>query len=455
MNAKETWFAVASAGLCTAVLVARANTWLLLAATVLVVGIAYLVTRCPAGKHVMLVLVIGAVLCQLPGLTMPPLSSSDAYRYVWDGRVSVSGNSPYAHVPLDDDLAHLRDPYLFPGLGPSDRSGVTGPPRLPNNPADLNELAKDDPRTKINRPQVPTIYPPVAQLYFAAVALVTPWDVGTLGLQLASAAMAVLLTWLLARELRDRRRDPRWAQLWGWSPMVALETGSAAHVDVLAALLIVAAVIVFARRPIIAAALLGAAASVKLLPLLLLPAFTTLRRRDLATPLVAIGTFIASYLPYVLVSGSLVIGFLPGYLTQENFTERSAVLGLLLPPEARQLPAAAIALGLAILAVRRRHQNSEPVAVTCCWLYGAALLVTTPAYPWYGLPLIALAVLAGRIEWLVVPMASYAAYANYADGTRQSLIYLAATVIVLTATALRSTRRARALTERPKARNPV
>ncbi|MFC0624001.1 glycosyltransferase 87 family protein [Kribbella deserti] len=449
--------ALLAATICAGTIVATANSWwptsVLLGATVAIAGIALVVTRQPPGRHVVITLLAGAALCQLPGLTMPPLSSTDAYRYVWDGRVSISGTSPYAHVPLDDELAQLRDPLLFPGLGANDRSGVTGPPRVPADEAGLIDLAKDDPRTKINRPRVPTIYPPVAQAYFATVALVTPWQAGTFGLQLASAAIAVLLTWLLAWALKAGGRDPRWAVLWGWSPMVVLETGSAAHVDVLAAFLLVAAVIVAARRPFAAGVLVGAAASVKLLPLLLLPAFTSLRRRELAAPFVAVGTFVASYLPYLLVSGSLVIGFLPGYLTQENFTERSSLLGLVLPPELRQFAAAAIALALAVVAVRQFGR--EPVAVTCCWLYGAALLLTTPAYPWYGLPLIALAVLATRPEWLVVPTAAYAAYVNYTDGPRQGLIYLAAAVIVVTATAVRSTRRVRAHTERPNTANPV
>jgi hypothetical protein len=207
-------------------------------------------------------------------------------------------------------------------------------------------------------------------------------------------------------------------------------------VDILAALLIVSAVITAARRrPIVAGLLLGAAASVKLLPLLLLPAFTTRRSR---TPLVAVGTFIASYLPHLAVAGTLVVGFLPGYLAQEGFSDGSsgsAILALVLPSQALRLVAGLLAVGLALLAIHRHGR--EPIAVTCCWLYGAALLITTPTYPWYGLPLIALAVLAGRFEWLVVPVAAYLAYANFGHQTRQGLIHLLAAVIVITVITVR------------------
>ena len=45
-------------------------------------------------------------------------------------------------------------------------------------------------------------------------------------------------------------------------------------------------------------------------------------------------------------------------------------------------------------------------------LFGSLLLVTTPSYPWYALPLVVLAVLARRLEWLAVPVAGYIAYAG-------------------------------------------
>ncbi len=46
-----------------------------------------------------------ALAVQLPGVLTPPRSSTDAWRYVWDGRVTLSGTSPYRYVPLDDHLA--------------------------------------------------------------------------------------------------------------------------------------------------------------------------------------------------------------------------------------------------------------------------------------------------------------------------------------------------------------
>jgi hypothetical protein len=69
-------------------------------------------------------------------------------------------------------------------------------------------------------------------------------------------------------------------------------------------------------------------------------------------------------------------------------------------------------LGLALaLAALWRCDLDRPER-TAVWLFGGAMLIATPAYPWYCLPLVALAVLAGRQEWLAVAVAGSLAYAG-------------------------------------------
>ena len=106
------------------------------AAGALYAAAAWQVLRGPAG-HGGLAAVLGLALA-MRALTLlsPPLQSTDIYRYVWDGRVQLSGTSPYRYTPLDDRLARLRDPFLFPGLGPGDRSGYPTEP-LPTTKAEL------------------------------------------------------------------------------------------------------------------------------------------------------------------------------------------------------------------------------------------------------------------------------------------------------------------------------
>ncbi len=376
------------------------------------------------GQRLTLV-VLMATACQLPGILVAPQSSSDAYRYVWDGRVQQSGISPYRYVPLDDRVAQLRDPLLFPGLPPSQASSVRTLDQLPQARADILQLARNDPRTRINRPRVPTIYPPVAQAWFAAVAAVTPRSRGTQGLQLAAALLAVGLTLGLGLLLGRRGNDPAQALWWGWCPLVVLETGNGAHIDILAAVLVVGSFAMLGRngkslvrQRFLGGLLLGLAAATKIIPLLLLPAVTVLRRRNgggprqLAVPVTALVTFGLTYLPHLLAVGSLVLGYLPAYLSEEGFSDgsRYRVLALVVPGPAHQPVAVLLGAAIALQALWRcdLHRPER----TAVWLFGGAVLIATPAYAWYCLPLVALAVLAGRLEWLAVAVAGYLAYAG-------------------------------------------
>ncbi len=398
--------------------------WLLSWALFAVAAALALAGRRAGARATVLVLVLGTLVCQLPGLTRAPQTSTDAYRYVWDGRVQLSGTSPYRYAPGDDALADLRDPTLFPGLGPNDRSGLGTVSPLPDDPQELHDLAGNDDRTLINRPRVPTIYPPVAQAWFALVALVTPWEAATLGLQVGSALVACGTTGLLCALLLRRGRDPRWALLWGWSPVVALEAGNNAHVDVLTAALVVAACGVLAldrrvRGRVLGGALIGLAVATKVVPLLLLPALTVLGRgapggvrRQLLVPVTTVVTAAATYVPHVLVIGGSVLGYLPAYLVEEGFDDgrsRFGVIALLPLPLAARWPIALAVAAVAVVLALRTADTRRPWD-TGVWLLGTALLVGTPAYPWYTLPLVGLLVLARRPEWLVVPVAAATDY---------------------------------------------
>ena len=187
-------------------------------------------------------------------------------------------------------------------------------------------------------------------------------------------------------------RPKRWADLVpGLAALAVLGLGVATH----------------HRRHVLAGLFLGAAAGLKLVPLLLVPAL--LRRGRWRTPLTAAGLLAAGYLPHVVVAGGLVVGFLPGYLVEEGYGSggRFALLSWL-PESWRPVAAATVALTIAVLAVIRSPR--EPVPVTLCWLYGSALLVATPVYPWYALPFVVVVLLAGRLEWLAVWAAAYLAF---------------------------------------------
>ncbi|MFI6148603.1 glycosyltransferase 87 family protein [Streptomyces sp. NPDC051109] len=402
--------------------------------------VALLALRRVPARRVAWLIAAGAVAVTLTGLMGPPRTSTDSYRYAWDGRVQSAGVSPYDHTPQDPALARLRDPWLFPT-----GAACKGPDR----PA-IPHTGSEPHCTRINRPAVPTIYPPVAEVYFLAVDRLSPADSRHKPLQIGAALISLGVTGALLLILRRRGDDLRKAAYWAWCPAVPVEAVNNAHVDVLGVLLTVAGLgLVASRAPARRAAggvLIGAAVAAKLMPAVVLPgALSGVRRvRDAAAVLLPAAAFVVvAYLPYVLLSHGSVFGYLGGYVEEEGYDDASAgsrysLLRLVLP-DTWAFPVLLVIVAAVSLYVMWRGDPRRP--------WSGALLVTgwtfvllTPGYSWYALLLIALVALDGRWEWLGIPLAGAAVYvlaptlhfqpslSNIAYGAAAALVLLMAWV---------------------------
>ena len=343
-------------------------------------------------RAAVLLVVLGAVALRLAAITVVVPLSDDLYRYAWDGRVQAAGIDPYRYPPTAPELAGLRDDWLFPP--PQECARRDRPPGC----------------TIINRPDVRTIYPPLAQLWFLGGHAMGASELRDAGWALVGLVADVATMVLLWRLLRAGGKDPRWLAIYAWSPVAVLEAVQNGHVDGLATFAIVGAVALAGRRPALAGAALGAAAMVKLYPALLLPVLLGRRAGRVVAAFAAV--VVLSYLPHVLALRGDVLGYLPGYLAEEDYAEGGRYLLLAplgLTGTAGTLVAGLLGLLVAAHVVRvvRRSPPGTDLSPVACLLLGAALLVATPVQPWYGLPLAALAALSGRAAWLAVPAAAY------------------------------------------------
>lgn len=376
--------------------------------------------RLPRQSALLVLLGAGAVL-QILALTHEPSTSDDDYRYVWDAKVQLAGIDPYRYTPQAPQLASLRDPFLFPG--------GNCPHPIPGGCTD------------INRPSVHTIYPPVAEGAFVAIRLASFGGHGQhLPIQLAGALGVLAIAWLLAGRALARGR-PLWTvALWVWSPLPILEYSNAGHIDWLAVLLVVLGLSVAAqRRSGLAGLLIGAAIATKLYPAIVLPAL--LRRRPGVVLGAAAALVALSYVPHVLAVGSAVIGYLPGYLREEDYTsgDRLLILGTVLPHPIDTVVGALLLIALACFIWLRADPDApENGAVV---LMGAALLIATPAYGWYAGVLLALIVMTGAFEWLPTAFAPTLVYLVRLEIGPSPLIcrmvYLLAAALTLAAYLLR------------------
>ncbi len=328
---------------------------------------------------------LAAVALRLAALAGPPTLSDDLYRYSWDGRVQAAGVDPYRYTPSSTHLLPLREAWLWP------------------DDAGCDALHRETGCTRINRPTAHTIYPPLAQAWFATVYRIGGVAAHHKLWQVAGLLGDLGLIALLPLALRAWGRDERWTALYALSPFPVVEVVNNGHVDGLAALLVVAALALAARRrPGWAGALIGAAALVKLYPILLLVALAAAGGRRVRSLVTATGAaaavVVAGYLPHVWAVGGRVIGYLPGYLREEHYTGGGRYLLAGVLPVAL---AAVAAVGAWVL-LRRLSPPRVAAAVV-----GALLLATTPVQPWYAVTLLAVATVAAAPAWSLVAAAGY------------------------------------------------
>ncbi|TFC83800.1 DUF2029 domain-containing protein [Cryobacterium sp. TMT1-21] len=375
--------------------ICTAGLWLLFA-------LAVLLLRGVRGRAVVVLILAGSAVIGAAAMIGPPNTSTDSARYAWDGVVATAGVSPYAYTPADDRLDPLRPGWLFPAAETTDAG----------TPVCVGERIQTAHKTPsgdilcsaLNRTGVPTIYPPAAEIYFAGVRALTGPDAQYWPLQLTGLLLSVGTTGMLLAGMRRRGIDQRHAALWAWCPLVATEAITNSHVDMLGVVFtLAAAFLVSTRRYWGGGIALGAAIATKLIPVLAAPAM--LRRQGWKVTVAAMLTFLLLYVPYVLTTGIGVLGYLPGYLSEEGYEDgtRFALISLVAPGGSAIIVAGAVLAVIAVLVIWKTDPDRPWLGQLV--MIGSALLILSPRYSWYALLLVPFIALSGRWEWFAVPLA--------------------------------------------------
>ena len=118
--------------------------------------------------------VAASLLFRLVAVPGEPALSDDLYRYLWDGRVQLHGLHPYRFAPADPLVAEQSEA--------------------------LATLQRGEQAAAVNHSELRTIYPPVAQWFFLAVAALGAGPVGLkLALGLVDFGVVLALGALLGR----------------------------------------------------------------------------------------------------------------------------------------------------------------------------------------------------------------------------------------------------------------
>ncbi|HKF37422.1 MAG TPA: glycosyltransferase 87 family protein [Ktedonobacteraceae bacterium] len=328
------------------------------------------------------VILLGALLLRAMLLPLHPGLSRDAWRYLWDARVTLHGFSPYVYAPWDKALLPLRDHLLLP-----------------------NSRFRD----------VPTIYPPGAQAIFVLSYLLAPSNLYFLkGIFLSFdmvTCMALLV--LLKRKGLDQRR----VIIYAWCPLPIVEFAIQGHVDVITLLFTLLAVLSAAgtsvRGRVLTGFLTGFATLTKIYPILLLavvlPALpdgergvndrgmTLLRRvlsRNAPLLITCFATIFLGYLPYLILGHGQVFGYFATYASEQG--QNAGVTQQIVHWLGDQLHiriSTTITLehivdvllvstvSLIVFVMRLRGRISREAGVFL--LYGVVLSISSHVFPWY------------------------------------------------------------------------
>jgi len=327
------------------------------------------------GAYNLKTLMIVAIGLRLVLLPAPFISSNDPERYLWDGAVALSGLDPYRVSP-DMELAQsLR--LIWPT--PEEHSAYA------------------------------TLYPPGALAFFGMSALAGP--VKGVWIWKGFATLASLLCLWVGYDVMRSKAMLRHFPLLALSPLLILEAGVGAHLDIICTLAILSALALLTRDRFFAAGcLIGSSATIKFLPLVLIGPLMVYLRPKASTRLIA-GAFCMVSIIYL---GAFILGFRP-LGTLPVFFEKwrngapfyNGLAVIFAPPVLPYILGVLAVFGFGVAAVFARKGH---IFAAMLLSLSVPLLLSPVVFPWYLcvlIPVLALCPSAAILGWVTVAPFGY------------------------------------------------
>ena len=175
-------------------------------------------------------LIVFGLLFRAAILPSQQIQEDDVYRYLWDGKVFAHGINPFKYAP--DEINEYRSlkiqnpVYFHSRYNDHDQSEL----------AVLSDLKWENATAlkfmeRINHPDVPTIYPPLAQIVFRLSQHIKTDSLLTLRiLFLVFDLMAMLF---IVLTLRSLHLNQNFSLVYFWSPLILKETFNSTHLDII------------------------------------------------------------------------------------------------------------------------------------------------------------------------------------------------------------------------------
>lgn len=308
-------------------------------------------------QRIVSMLFVSAILCRVLLIFIEPYTSSDVSRYLFDGRIALEGLDPYRVAHDQPQLAELRAQWQPPP-----------------------EHAK-----------YTTLYPPLAlALYSFAASFGT--TLALLVWKCLTTLASVAICFIAYKSLQKAKLLQHFPLI-ALSPILILEAGEAAHVDVFSALCVLISIYAWQHQRLgLAGLAIGIGVTIKLLPLMmLLPLWFACRSWRSRVNLM-LGCAISTTVVYAsaLALGLRPIGSISTFFSK--WRASSPLFHWLEPNLGTALPYVAVVIGgctillIALYAWRIKQLSFSSLALIAQASLAVPLLISPVVFPWYLMP---------------------------------------------------------------------
>lgn len=328
-----------------------------------------------------------AVLIRLALIPIDAYTSNDVERYLFDGKVALSGFDPYTTPHDSPELTTLR---------------ATWP-------------------TPVEHAKYPTLYPPGAIGLFALSALTGP-EYAKLTWKLLSTLASLLLLTVMTLLLSNMHKLKH-LSLVALSPLLILETGIGVHLDIFSALAVACALFYWQKGKLKSAGVaIGLGALLKLLPVLLLIPLCFSQTNIKRFFTLGLSAILVLLVGYAIVFGLSMqpVGSTPVFFEKwrnasplfemfNYFVQGRNLLYLI-------ITTVLLSLSLIVFFAWRTAQknsngkNSDSLLMYMQWTLITPLLLSPVVFPWYLLPLVPLFALRPNVflaSWMILLPVTY------------------------------------------------
>lgn len=359
------------------------------------------------------------------------LFDNDIWRYLWDGHVWTHGINPYAYPPNHETLDKLAgetslvpDSTVDESSEETDLTGKNDPlnesfveensnPKIEDRSlTDDREIWRDI-RENVNHADVPTIYPPLAQMVFRLSHMLAP---GSL-LMMKSLLVGMELIGIVFIMLTLRRLDLPVATvvLYAWNPLMIKVFAGSGHADsILMAALCATTFFMVHGWKSAAGAAFGFAILAKLSPIILLPFIA--RRVGWVRSLIIGAVVFAGYFPFLDAGQNLFAGlfkfagewqFNAGFFYLIQWIAGSFAAD---PSNLARQICAFVIVAIVLFLTWRDDLSEKAFVRSAAIAMGAVIILSPTVMPWYLSWVLPLAVLGRQYIWIYLSALVLAAF---------------------------------------------